>query len=262
MIAQHLSGRTDNEIKNYWNSSLRRRIYIFRNLKELIKITPNVPKIEVDGDYDESSKKRHTTTSSKRGSIGCVLPRKDIVDDVGSFQKNNLSCLGGKDGTTLSEGDSIESLLPKHCTVGMGPIQKSNSSCPGGKDNTMWSRVGSFESLLPQDIENNSPCLGGKDNGMWSEEGSLFESLLLENLEINFSYPRSTNNATWSEEGSIESFLLENYIVDISFNRENNFSCLGSKDKATWSGEGSSIKLLLVENYVADLGKLINLIYI
>ena len=34
MIASHLSGRTDNEIKNYWNSHLRRTIYRYRFISE------------------------------------------------------------------------------------------------------------------------------------------------------------------------------------------------------------------------------------
>ncbi|CAL5194511.1 unnamed protein product [Lathyrus oleraceus] len=53
LIASHLSGRTDNEIKNYWNSHLSRKIYTFRgtttnynnNIKEIPSqgILVNIP---------------------------------------------------------------------------------------------------------------------------------------------------------------------------------------------------------------------------
>ncbi|KAE8722849.1 Transcription factor MYB32 [Hibiscus syriacus] len=40
LIASHLNGRTDNEIKNYWNSHLSRKIYRFRRF-----LTQNLPLI-------------------------------------------------------------------------------------------------------------------------------------------------------------------------------------------------------------------------
>lgn len=265
-IAQLLSGRTDNEIKNYWNSNLRRRIYTFRNLKELIKTTTNVPKIVVDGDCDVSSRKRDTTIGLEGGSIGSFLPGKDIVDDIAPSRKINSSlCPSSMGDTTLSKGSSIESLLSEdNIVIDRGSTRKNDSSCLGSKDGAMWSEGDSIESFLPKNYivdigsirKSNSLCPGDKDDATWSEEGGSFESLLLENIEINSSCRK------WYERGSIESFLLESYIVDKVSNRETNSSCLRDKDEAILSEEGSSIESLWTENYIVDLGKPIYLIYI
>ncbi|MCE3214887.1 hypothetical protein HAX54_000208 [Datura stramonium] len=233
LIAQHLPGRTDNEIKNYWNTNLRRKIYTFRNLKELIKTTANVPKImavDVDGACDESSRKRDATIRSEGGSIGStrktnsslcpgcggdtrlckrgsidesLLPEDNIVVDRGSTRKNDSSCLGSNGGVTLFEGNSIKSLLPENYTVDISFIRKFNSSCPRVKDDATWSGGGSIESLLLENIVTNSSCPRGMDKATWSEENSI-ESLLLENYvvgtcsnqESNSSYPEGMDNAT------------------------------------------------------------------
>uniref|UniRef100_M1C5G2 MYB-like DNA-binding domain protein n=1 Tax=Solanum tuberosum TaxID=4113 RepID=M1C5G2_SOLTU len=256
-IAQLLSGRTDNDIKNYWNSNLRRRIYTFRNLKELIKTTANVPKIVVDGSCGESSIKQGTTIGSEGGSIESFLPEKNIVDDIGSPRKNNSSlCDDSRGDTTLSEGRSIESLLPEdNIVVDRGSTRKSDSSCLGSKDEAMWSEGNSIESLLPKNYnvdigslrKSNSLCPRDKDDATWLGVG-LIESLLSEDIETNSSCSRGMSNATWSEENSIESLLVENYVVDIGSNQETNFSCLEGKDGATWSEEGVSFESLLLEN--------------
>ncbi|XP_055809440.1 uncharacterized protein LOC129878517 isoform X2 [Solanum dulcamara] len=158
------------------------------------------------------------TTLSEGSSIESLLPEDNIVIDRGSIRKNDSSCLGSKDGAMWSEGDSIESFLSKNYIIDKGSIRKYNSLCPGDKVDATWSGVGSIESLLSEDIKTNS------------------------------SGPRGIDNATCCEENSIEPLLLKNYIVDIGSNQETNSSYPEGRDDATWSEEGGLFESLLLKN--------------
>ncbi|KAL2345462.1 hypothetical protein Fmac_006747 [Flemingia macrophylla] len=89
LIASHLPGRTDNEIKNYWNSHLSRKIYGFggTSVKEFIALPPRRKR----GRTSRWALKNNKSYAKPNQTLETEHPSINIIDFINVHHQQNLT---------------------------------------------------------------------------------------------------------------------------------------------------------------------------
>nr|WVD52783.1 transcription factor MYB8-like protein [Lagerstroemia excelsa] len=181
-IASHFPGRTDNEIKNHWNTSIKKRL-------KLLGIDPltHKPTEEREESKPSPAQKNQTSTSelpslaleegSSEKKILTVAPPPEVecrtradevelsLDEVTTDLLNSYAALCGNDGSLLGEG------LLQGTNYANPSISRGVSVSAGDSNNTSVTASGG-ESM--QSILDDSHCNPNR-NGLqeWPAEGSV-----------------------------------------------------------------------------------------
>ncbi|CAL5203718.1 unnamed protein product [Lathyrus oleraceus] len=219
LIASHLPGRTDNEIKNYWNSHLSRKVYTFRgtttnydNTKEIPSqgILVNTPPKRKGGRISNKALKKNKDYTLRVFKSPNGLSSLDSEDSlnrlklsciVGENIETDCDCMLGSDQNpnpkAINDDEPLDfnDIVIDTCEV---EKERKNNDNMVVTDERVGDKGTSSNKLGTHDSENNSVTsrslndLGLDDNLDWDSVMPL-----LNNKGQSLSWELSENMLTW-----------------------------------------------------------------